>query len=349
MFNSAKLAWLQNLYPGYFSLTMATGIVAVAMDMLERPLLSDALYAIALVSWCALLCLYTWRLIRFPQAVWAELISPQTTFFFFSFVAATDIIGILFYLHGLQNLALVCWVCAFLAWMALLHCSFSVLTLRHAERKLSVVHGGWLMCIVGTQSLVLHGLNIIPQLGNYAAYMMVWLYMLWGIGLILYGIFVTLFCYRIFFLDMSDDDYTPLMWVIMGAAAISANASSALALSNPMMSVLVAFHPIVDMVALISWAWATWWIPLLLVIGYWKHFVRHKPLRYEPTQWSIVFPLGMYTVTSFRLALAAEFEPLHWVSHIMLWVALAAWCMVAAGLLRRMAHKQNAQESIILP
>lgn len=344
--NTANLAWLKTLYPGYFALTMATGIIAIALDMLEMPMLSDALYAITLASWCLLLVLYTWRLMRFPKVVWAELTNPRTTFFFFSFVAATDISGILFHLHGLNFLALACWICALLAWMALLHCSFSVLTLRHGERNVNIVHGGWLMCIVGTQSLVLHGLNVIPQLGDYAAYMMVWVYMLWGIGLILYGIFVTLFCYRIFFLEMTDDDYTPLMWVIMGAAAISANASSALALSDPIMSVLVALHPIVDMVALISWAWATWWIPLLVVIGYWKHFVRRIPLRYEPMQWSIVFPLGMYTVTSFRLALAAEFEPLHWISHVMLWVALAVWCMVMFGLLRRMAQRQGAKASL---
>ena len=333
--DSDNLIWLKNLYPGYFSLTMATGIIAVALDMLEMPRLSDALYAITLFSWCTLLGLYALRIVRFPGAVWADLMDPRTTFFFFSFVAATDIAGILLHLHGLKTLALVCWICAFLAWAVLLHCSFSVLVLRHGERSLSVVHGGWLMCIVGTQSLVLHGVNVVPQLGNYAAHMMVVIYMLWGIGLILYGIFVTLFCYRIFFMEMNEEDYTPLMWVVMGAAAISANASSALALSNPIMAVLVAFHPIMDMVALISWTWASWWIPLLVVIGYWKHFVRNIPLRYEPRQWSIVFPLGMYTVTSFRLALAAEFEPLHWVSHVMLWVALVVWSLVMFGLLRR--------------
>lgn len=339
--NPARFGWLKNLYPGYFSMTMATGIIAIALDMLEMPRLSDALYAITLFSWCALLSLYAIRIMRFPGAVWADLMDPRTTFFFFSFVAATDIVGILFHLHGLKTLALICWIGAFLAWLALLHCSFSVLVLRHGERNLSVVHGGWLMSIVGTQSLVLHGINVIPQLGNYAATMMVVIYMLWGIGLILYGIFVTLFCYRIFFMEMNEADYTPLMWVIMGAAAISANASSALALSNPIMAVLVAFHPIVDMVALISWTWATWWIPLLVVIGYWKHFVRHIPLRYEPLQWSIVFPLGMYTVTSFRLALAAEFEPLHQISHVMVWVALVVWGLVMFGLLRCLMRRQG--------
>ena len=343
--NTAKLPWLENLYPGYFTLTMATGIIAIALDMLEMPRLSDVLYVITLLSWCIIFSLYTWRLIRFPKVVWADLMNPRLTFIFFSFVAATDISGILFHLHGLHYLALLCWIGAFLAWSALLHCSFSVLTLRHTERTINVVHGGWLICIVGTQSLVLLGVNIVHELGGYAAYMMVGIYMLWGIGLILYAIFVTLFCYRIFFLDMKYDDYTPLMWVIMGAAAISANAGSALALADPIMPVLIALHPLVDGVSLLSWAWATWWIPLLCVIGYWKHFIRKIPLRYEPTQWSIVFPLGMYAVTSYRLALAAEFEPLHWISHVMVWVALAAWCLVMMGLFRHMAERQETKET----
>lgn len=343
--DSAKRAWLKELYPGYFSLSMATGIISIALAMLKMTLLAEGLYVLTLCSWCTLLFLYTWRLARFPKVVWEELFNPRTTFFFFSFVASTNIAGMLLYDHAQVNLAIICWLGALAAWLVLLHCSFSVLTLRHGERKVSIVHGGWLMSIVGTQSLVLHGLNVVPHLGRYADHMMVALYMLWGIGLCLYGIFVTLFCYRIFFLDMSDSDYTPLMWVIMGAAAISANASSALALSSPAMSVLAAFHPIADLIALVSWAWATWWIPLLVVMGYWKHFMRGAPLRYEPTQWSIVFPLGMYAVTSFRLALAAEFEPLHWVSHIMLWIAFAAWGLVMLGLLRRLTERRGAELS----
>ncbi|MBY0576967.1 MAG: hypothetical protein K2P67_10305, partial [Gallionellaceae bacterium] len=52
---TAKLTWLENLHPGYFALTMATGIIAIALDMLEMPMLSDVLYVITLISWCTLL------------------------------------------------------------------------------------------------------------------------------------------------------------------------------------------------------------------------------------------------------------------------------------------------------
>lgn len=330
--NTTKLTWLKVLYPGYFVLTMATGIIAIALEMLEMMMLSNLMTVITLFSWVAIFGLYVWRLIQFPKSVWAELTNPSTTFIFFSFVAATDVVGILLHLHGLNTLAFACWIFALVGWLSLLHCSFTILTIHRAERNINVVHGGWLICIVGTQSLVLQGVNVIDQVGAYAAYMMVGLYMLWGIGLILYAIFATLFCYRLFFFNMKDEDYTPLMWVVMGAAAISANAGSALSLSDPIMPVLVALHPIVDAVSLLLWTWATWWIPLLTVVGYWKHFVRHMPFCYDPRQWSIVFPIGMYAVASFRLALAADFEPMYWISQAMIWVAIIVWCSVMMGL-----------------
>ncbi len=56
--------------------------------------------------------------------------------------------------------------------------------------------------------------------------------MLWGVGLGLYGIFVTLFAQRIFFVDIEPEDITPLLWVVMGAAAITTNAGSTLILTQ---------------------------------------------------------------------------------------------------------------------
>jgi tellurite resistance protein TehA-like permease len=83
---------------------------------------------------------------------------------------------------------------------------------------------------------------------------------------------------------------------------------------------------------MIMWAWATWWIPLLLLLGFWKHVVRRAPLSYTPLLWSLVFPLGMYAVATLRLAMAPDFSPLQWLSRSMAWIALIAWMMTAAGL-----------------
>jgi len=86
-------------------------------------------------------------------------------------------------------------------------------------------------------------------------------------------------------------------------------------------------------VTLGMWAWATWWIPLLVLFGLWKHAVRRAPLRYTPMLWSLVFPLGMYALASLRLSLAAQFPPLRAVAEAMVWVALAVWAATFAAML----------------
>jgi tellurite resistance protein TehA-like permease len=122
------------------------------------------------------------------------------------------------------------------------------------------------------------------------------------------------------------------LWVVMGAAAISTNAGSVLIATDSGMPFLNAMRPFIDGVTLTMWAWATWWIPLLLFLGVWKHGVRRVPLTYTPMLWSLVFPLGMYALASLRLSLAADFPPLSAISGVMVWVALAAWAATAAGL-----------------
>jgi tellurite resistance protein TehA-like permease len=224
------------------------------------------------------------------------------------------------------------WLFALALWFALIYLSFGVLTFLNTARDVNIVHGGWLIAIVGTESLVILGTVIAPPLGQLGVAVFVLLHMLWGVGLALYGIFITLFCQRIFFFEFEPDDITPLLWVVMGAAAISTNAGSTLILSDSTLPFLQSMRPFIDGVTLIMWAWATWWIPLLVLFGIWKHGVCRVPLTYTPMLWSLVFPLGMYALASLRLSLASDFPPLHSISLAMVWVALAAWAATALGL-----------------
>src|SRR4029450_992595 len=72
--------------------------------------------------------------------------------------------------------------------------------------------------------------------------------------------------------------------------------------------------------------------PLLVLFGIWKHGVCRVPLTYTPMLWGIVFPLGMYSLASMRLSLAADFPPLRAISHAMLWISVAAWTATLLGL-----------------
>ena len=332
---SRRAAWLDGqvarLYPGYFALVMATGIISNAL-FAEARALSDLLLAVNLVAYPWLVALTLARALRFPRALWADLTNPRVVFGFFTIVAASDVLGVGLHLRGVAGVPFGLWLFALVAWVLLIYFSFGVLTFLNTAHGANVVHGGWLIAIVGTESLVILGAQVAPETGALAPSVFVLIHMLWGIGLGLYAIFVTLFSYRIFFFDVGPDDITPLLWVVMGAAAISTNAGSTLILIDSGMDFLQAMRPFMDGVTLIMWAWATWWIPLLILFGVWKHGVCRVPIGYSPMLWSLVFPLGMYSLASMKLSLAADFAPLRVIAHGMVWVSVVVWGLTFAGM-----------------
>lgn len=323
---------IESLHPGNFALVMATGIISIGLNYLEFEWASVSFAIIAFSAWLILLVLCGFRLYKFSKAIVTDLTSPRMVFSYFTLVAATDIVGMLAHDWGYINFAIFCWFIAFFSWCLLLYLAFSVLTFLSHENNVNIMHGGWLITIVGTQSLVLLGIKIAPELGQYTHYMMLEVHMLWGLGLCLYGIFVTLFCYRIFFLNLRPEHLSPLLWVVMGAAAISANAGTSLIEIENQVAFLEAQKPFIDGITLMIWSWATWWIPLLALFGVWKHGINHLPFRYEPSVWSMVFPLGMYTVASARIGQVAEFPPMIWIAQIMIFFALVAWSLSIKGM-----------------
>jgi tellurite resistance protein TehA-like permease len=312
---------------------MATGIISNALFVEGHHRLSGLMFAANVAAFPWLAALTVTRAVRYPRALWADLINPRLVFAFFTIVAASDVLGIGFHLRGFAGVALGLWLFALAAWVVLVYFSFGVLTFLNTAHGANVVHGGWLIAIVGTESLVILGAFVAPATGGFAPSVFVLVHMLWGVGLGLYAIFVTLFAYRIFFFDIGPDDITPLLWVVMGAAAISTNAGSTLILTDSGLEFLQAMRPFMDGITLIMWAWATWWIPLLVLFGIWKHGVLRVPITYTPMLWSLVFPLGMYSLASLRLSLAADFAPLRTISRAMVWVSVAVWGATLAGLL----------------
>jgi tellurite resistance protein TehA-like permease len=324
---------IRQLYPGYFALVMATGIISNAALYLGHRMLSDGLLAVNLTAFPVLLLALALRAMRFRRDLWADLMNPRLVFSFFTIVAACDVFGLQFVHRGYIEPAVALWLFALLAWTVLGYLSFGVLTFINAGSGADVVHGGWLIAIVGTESLVLLGAQVAPYFGALSSLAFVTIYALWGVGIVFYGIFITLFSYRLFFLRVEPSDVTPLFWVVMGAAAIATNAGSTLILTDPGMPFLLALRPFLDGTTLILWAWSTWWIPMLVIFGVWKHLVRKEPIVYHAMFWSLVFPLGMYTLATYRLSLAADFPPLQLVPRIMIWVAFSAWILTMVGAL----------------
>lgn len=321
-----------DLDPGYFALVMATGIVSNAFFLQGYRPLSDALFAVNLVAYPWLWLLTLWRAARFRRAMTTDLLDPSRVFLFFTTVAATDVFAMSIGLRGFAGVALALWLVAVVLWLALIYFGFAVLLFHNREAGADVIGGAWLNAIVGTQSLVIVGGALALPAAHLGRQIFIVLPMLWAVGLALYGILIALLCQRFFFTAVAPDDVAPPLWVVMGAAAISVNAGLILLTDGSVTPFIRSLQPFLGGTTLAVWAWATWWIPLLLLLGLWKHGVHRRPLGYSPLLWSMVFPLGMYAAATLRLSRFAAVPALATWSSAVAWAALATWCATAAGL-----------------
>src|SRR5262249_57936192 len=81
------------MFPGYFALVMATGIVSIASLFAGFPTLAHGLLWLNLFFYAALWVLTLTRLVRYREAFVADLTSHARSVLFLTMVAATCVLG----------------------------------------------------------------------------------------------------------------------------------------------------------------------------------------------------------------------------------------------------------------
>jgi tellurite resistance protein TehA-like permease len=144
---------------------------------------------------------------------------------------------------------------------------------------------------------------------------------------------------------MTPATLNPDYWILMGATGICVLAGSDILTLHGTFPAVAAIASFVKGTCFVFWSFGTWWIPLLVVLGLWRHVLRQWPLRYEPALWTVVFPIGMYGVATLSFGKAAGLSFMEPLSRGVLWVAIAAWLLVAAGGLARLARPGRPQSA----
>ena len=336
---SRTTAAVRDLHPGYFAFVMATGIISTGTFMLGPSWLSDALLAATCAGLAVLGAALVMRLVFFRSNVAADVRAPDRVFGFFTITAGLDVLGVRFAFAGHPLVTAILAAVAAAVWLVLTYgVPASLLLTRVQGSVLSGVNGNWLLWIVATQSLSLAAAILVPAWPSQSALLAPVSVGLWCTGLLLYLMVVTLILLRWLTIPMTPATLGPPYWILMGATAISVLAG-ARDLGIPSdVPVARATAGFVEGFTFALWAFGTWWIPLLVILGLWRHLRRHWPLSYEPTLWSVVFPLGMYSVATLAFGRAAHIAFMEPLARFMIWVAVAAWALVAAAFLGRLAR-----------
>jgi len=331
---SAGRPALATMHPASFALVMATGIVSIACQLLGLPGLAAPLLWMNGVFYSVLWLLTVVRLVRFPDRVLADLSHHGRAVGFFTTVAATCVLGSqAWVIRGAWTLATGLWAVGILLWAAITYGVLTALTVKTDKPALADgINGGWLVAVVAAQSVCVLGAQLADGFGSRAPDVLLFCLVLWLGGGMLYVWIISLIFYRYTFFPMSPSDLAPPYWINMGAVAISTLAGTLLVAAAPLSPVLLDILPFVKGLTLLFWATATWWIPMLVILGVWRHVYRRFPLAYDPLYWGAVFPLGMYTVCTFRLAGVFDAPVLLAVSRVFLYVAITAWSLTAVGM-----------------
>ncbi len=334
---------VRKLPPGAFAFVMATGIVAGAFSLVGQATITLVLLVISVIGLLALTGALVWRIVRHWDHVYADARNPAIAFGYATIVAAMNVVGALFFaIEPLVTIVLLCVSVPF--WLVLTYGIAAAMMLGPQDGPPAhKANGSWFIWVVATQSISVvtgiidHGLNV-NILGVIAVGM-------WSIGVMLYIILTVIITLRLMTTTQDAFGIRPTYWVYMGATAITVYAGWSILSLLTNLPIMKATHDFISGFTFMLWAFGVWWIPILVIFGIWRHAVKRYPVRYESELWSMVFPLGMFSVASIHIGGLLGLPVVHDMGVLCTWIAGATWLAVMAMMLVSAAHKQVPGET----
>jgi tellurite resistance protein TehA-like permease len=328
---------VETMSPTYFSMVMATGILSLAAYMLGIAWVAWLLFGLNCLFFVVISALALGRACWHTRRALSDFTAHPHGPGFFTFVAACSVLGSQWLLiAGNLTVAILLGALGMLAWLLFTYALFTVLTVKENKPTLDKgINGGWLLAVVATQSMAVLASLIADHVGQPARLELNFFALaMWLFGGMLYIWMMSLIFYRYTFFRFAPSDLSPPYWINMGAMAISTLAGSQLIVNAPHAPFLASMLPFIKGYTVFYWATGTWWVPMLLILGVWRHGLQRFPFLYDPLYWGAVFPIGMYAACTYRMIEAMELGFLAPLPPLFLYAGLLGWLVVFTGQVR---------------
>ena len=233
--------------------------------------------------------------------------------------------------------------------LSILSCFGIPFVMFHVHKlTLDTMTAVWLLPIVPCVVAAASGGLVATLMGpSCAITVMAVSYMLWGVGMGLSFVVLSLYFHRLAVHDLPNSEVIVSAFLPLGPLGKGAAGLLQLALVGHQVFPAVNFadtqlastvvQVVSVVVALMMWGLGLWW----LLHGVFSLCARwfFGGLEFSLACWGLIFPFGVYTAATIGLASMIPSVFLAWLADVFIIVLVVLWCVVAAGTVRNAMNR----------
>ena len=348
----ARREIIRQFTPNWFTITMGTGILALALNQFPWPFIG--LHAVAAALWLLNICLFTTftclyaaRWIRFPREA-SRIFGHSVVSMFFGAIPmglATIINGFLaFGIAWMGPTAVMIaevlwWIDAAMALACGLLIPFLMFThQKHSVEKMTAV---WLLPIVAAEVAGASAAQLVPHLADPHAALRILIlgYGLWAFSVplamsVLVILLLRLILHKLPHRDMAASGCLALGPIGTGALGLLLLGAAAprvfIAVGMPMIGSVAQGIGIIGGIMMVGYG--VWWF--LLAILTTARYLRREGMPFNIGWWGFTFPLGVYAVAVLTLGRQTHLGFITVFGALLVILLAALWSVIATRTLR---------------
>ena len=345
---------IRQFTPNWFTATMGTGIVALAVNQFPLPV--PGLHAIGQTLWLLNILLFTlfsalyaarWGL--FPNEA-RRIFGHSVMSMFFGAIPmglATILNGFLAFgvpLWGQEAVEVaraLWWIDAAMAVFCGVAVPFLMFTRQdHSIEKMTAV---WLLPVVAAEVTAASGGLLAPHLADAEAFRIVMLsYVLWAFSVPIALSMLVILVLRLIVHKLPHRDMAASGWLALGPIGTGALGLLLLGADAPHVFAVVGMARVGMVAAGIGviggamlWGYGLWWLALAVLMT--VRYIR-QGMKFNLGWWGFTFPLGVYSVCTLALARATHLDFLFAIGGVLIVCLVGFWLVVASRTLHGAWH-----------